>query len=122
MPDKVCVICGADVADKPRVKDAQGKYACQACVQKRQAGTAAKPAAGTKSAAVTKKPASQDALWADLPDANDPNIVRCPECASIIRTGKVICGNCGFNTTSGKKVETKIITEGGKGKKGKKDT
>lgn len=28
---KICVVCGQDCSDRPRVKDAQGRYACKTC-------------------------------------------------------------------------------------------
>src|SRR5262245_37233781 len=29
--EKICTFCGEDVSDKPRVKDARGRYYCKPC-------------------------------------------------------------------------------------------
>ncbi|MCA9299397.1 MAG: hypothetical protein KDA28_10035 [Phycisphaerales bacterium] len=39
---KMCIGCGLDCSDKPRVKDRQGRYLCQSCLDQRQAARAAK--------------------------------------------------------------------------------
>jgi hypothetical protein len=51
-PTKTCMICGVDVSGKPRVKDAQGRYACQGACAKEAA--ARLQAAGAKPAPVIK--------------------------------------------------------------------
>jgi uncharacterized Zn finger protein (UPF0148 family) len=101
---KVCIVCGADVDGKPRVKDADGRYVCK----------------GACEAKLLKQPkpkgeiplAEPDDVMAKLVAASPVvNSKPCASCGSPLRAGAVVCTNCGTNIESGKKIKTAIIKE-----------
>jgi hypothetical protein len=51
---KTCVACGQDCSNKPRSKDAQGRYTCKGCLDRVQAATRA--AGGGRPGSVVVKP------------------------------------------------------------------
>jgi uncharacterized membrane protein YhaH (DUF805 family) len=62
-PAKTCVICGEDCSTRPRTKNPEGQYACNACLEERRRERAA--GAGAAVAA----PAAAEPSSADLDDA-----------------------------------------------------
>jgi hypothetical protein len=123
---KVCVVCGADVAGKPRVKDAAGHYMCAGeCQQKaesqakerakaRQAAAALQPPPPPKQGPVVKSASAptDGSMLGDL-ISNSPmvNAVACTACGNPMPGGAVVCTRCGFNTQTGKNLKTAVIRE-----------
>lgn len=95
-PAKICVVCGEDCSQRQRVRDAQGKYTCKDCVEKR---AAAKPAA----AAPRTAPAEVDAAMAGF------DFEPCPGCGAPLAGKANICMSCGYNKTTGKQIKTKVV-------------
>ncbi len=88
-PQKICTLCKRDCSQRARTKDAQGRYVCQACVDR---------------AAAVKAPEVDDA---PIPLAEPVEPVRstppkaCPSCARRMGEGSVICANCGYDERKG---------------------
>jgi hypothetical protein len=109
-PRKICVLCGENVADRPRLKDAQGRYACRACIEKRRPERAGKPAARTRGdddplavlAALEASAHAGDAI------AGLREMKACPVCERIVGDDQVICLNCGADVTTGRKSKTRV--------------
>jgi hypothetical protein len=95
-PAKICVVCGEDCSQRQRVRDAQGKYTCKDCVEKR---AAAKPAA----AAPRTAPAEVDAAMAGF------DFEPCPGCGAPLAGKANICMTCGYNKATGKQIKTKVV-------------
>jgi len=119
MPDgqaKVCVICKQDCSGRPHVKDKQGRYACRECIEKMQAkapkasGAAAAPAASGGTDPVMARLIEGSAAVKATP---------CPQCASPIPPGGVVCVQCGFNAETGKSMRTRVVVEDADKKKDK---
>lgn len=115
-PTKVCVVCGVDVAAKPRVKDAQGRYVCKGKCEAKLASAAATAAAKSsrKSSPVAIAPAApgaDDIMGNLLSTSPVLNGKPCAACGSAMKTGAVVCTNCGTNVETGKKLKTAIIRE-----------
>lgn len=118
---KTCVVCGTDVDGKPRVKDAQGRYACKgACEAKLlkpaapapSQGPAPKPAAGSLTPVIPAGSPGPDDILGKLISASPVlNSRPCPSCGSPLVKGAIVCTNCGTNAETGKKLKTAIIKE-----------
>lgn len=133
-PAKTCIFCGQDCSARPRVKDAQGRYACKTCAE-----NAAKPAPSPQRPAVETGPMlSVENLLGDLapveleipleplptsappkgpphaadatpsPYAGMRTMNGCPQCGKPVKDEQVICLNCGTNLKSGKKTRVRI--------------
>jgi predicted nucleic acid-binding Zn ribbon protein len=140
-PSKVCVVCGMNVADKPRVKDAAGRYMCKPCAEKQTAarpstGAVGKPGGGA-SPRPSPKPASgpiplagegggsggaagggggggggfDPVMAALVASSEQANSANCPNCKGWVKPGQRICTSCGFNLEEGKQVRTRIQRE-----------
>ena len=142
---KLCTGCGLDVSDKPRTKDAQGRYFCQACGAK---AAAAKPPATPPAKpmpAAAPMPAAKPMPAADAPMLVDPIMEKvlsqalpplpagkdgaravsttCNACSAAMSPGATICLVCGYNAATGKVMKTKVLAaekSGGGGKGGPK--
>ena len=102
---KVCTGCGTDVTDKPRKKDAQGRYYCEACIAKAQAkAPAAAPAPSSN-----EDPAMA-ALFASGGGASRA-MVPCPSCGVAIPESATVCTSCGFNISTGKSMRTRFTAD-----------
>lgn len=131
-PSKVCVVCGINVADKPRVKDAAGRYMCKACAEKQTAAKPSTGAAGGKSGGASTKPAAKpgsgdkgpipmaaaagsgnyDPVMAALVESSaQATSSACPNCKGWVREGQLLCTSCGFNLQEGKQVRTRVQRE-----------
>lgn len=106
MPDttaKVCILCRQDCSNRPRVKDARGRYMCRACADARAATASVAPAPRPSEA--RDEPADDaydlmpDSLLGDGPSP-------CPTCGQPIPAGSVLCLNCGFDVRKGAKLLT----------------
>jgi hypothetical protein len=132
-PAKICYICHQDCSRKPRAKDGQGRYACEACLAQKKAEAAlragAEPAPGperkpaakrppTAPAAATRPPAAppkEDELPAGFWDAPSttpvaPPVIKkqCDKCGAAMAPGAVVCMSCGFNTQNRSRVRTRV--------------
>ncbi len=122
---KICIVCGEDCADRPRIKDGRGRYACKACVEAKRGGGAAgvvgdgddgdglvplEPAnAGGEAAGF-----EDDDLLAlesfSEPTASAPVEGRaCPNCGVAVLPEAVICLECGTNLGDGKALKTRVM-------------
>lgn len=114
-PTKVCVVCGVDVAAKPRVKDAQGRYVCKGECEAKLASKApatAKPTLKSSPAAGTTTSLGADDIMGSLLSASPVLSGKpCAACGSAMKAGAVVCTNCGTNVETGKKLKTAIIKE-----------
>jgi len=93
LPAKICVVCGEDCSQRQRVRDAQGRYTCKECVEKR---AAAKPAA-------VAAPAGVDAAMAGF------DFEPCPGCSAPLAAKAGVCMTCGYNKATGKQIKTKVV-------------
>lgn len=125
MPTKVCSVCAADVSDKPRVRDAQGRYYCKPCEERLRAERAARGASGrpaptsaTKAPATPPVPAaggaSDDEIGLDLSDvvraeaSASASLMACPSCGSSLPSGARLCAQCGYDLVTGAKLQTSV--------------
>ena len=116
---KICAICGDDCANKPRLKDAKGHYACRACYDAKIAKQA-KPKPTPKPPSVPgpiialddPTDAAGDDLWNDFDTPSDDAIASpagaCPACGTMLPGGQAVCTSCGFNTATGHVARTKV--------------
>lgn len=111
MSAKVCFVCGKDVAALPRVRDREGRYACRTCVPKEVAAASSKPgAAATRavtSTTTTRKPAQPVTDGADYFSNIQQNA--CPKCGTVLGAGSTVCFSCGFDSSTGETLTTKVI-------------
>ncbi|MFI4881505.1 MAG: hypothetical protein ACIAQU_02845 [Phycisphaerales bacterium JB064] len=114
--EKICVVCGADCATLPRLKDSQGRYACKTCVEaKRRAATGdkampkASPAPKPRPAASAAGGASAGfSMDAYLDGIHTPDANPCPKCGAGRAADAVVCMQCGFDSASGRAMTTKV--------------
>ncbi|CAG0970577.1 hypothetical protein PHYC_01223 [Phycisphaerales bacterium] len=113
---KTCTVCGLDVAGKPRVKDAQGRYMCQDCFNKARAARGAQNA--PKIAAQAAKPLSpppdesDNSFLLDIGkkgSVSERGVAPCPECGRALEEGTVVCVGCGYNSKTGKRLQVKVL-------------
>jgi hypothetical protein len=90
------------------------KFACKCGAVLRMPADASRPATvergATTRAAAAKAPASTEAGTIPL----GPSLAasgRCPSCGLNVKTGAVICLNCGFSLTQGKKLTTAVVED-----------
>lgn len=137
-PAKTCSMCGVNVSDKPRTKDAAGNYFCEPCAAKAKAAAAqparpapaapqpaAKPAARPAPDVYQVDPLMDKILSEAVPAAPvgaEPVAPAgpCPACSAAMSPGAAICLVCGYNMKSGKVLKTRVLTEKGGGGGGKK--
>lgn len=115
-PAKTCLICGLDVSDKPRAKDAQGRYTCKECLDRALKAKAAQQQAK----APPKAPAASSPKAADEPVANNAFLLdlgkpaikagqhACPNCAKPVMDDAKICVNCGMNQQTGQRLHIQV--------------
>lgn len=112
---KVCVHCAMDCSGKPRVKDTQGRYSCQACVNRLAAqALEASRRAEAPSAVATAEPGDDEA---DLYSLAEPEVAAvatptqqmgCPECGAAMKVTAVLCVSCGYQVKTGSVAQTAI--------------
>jgi hypothetical protein len=115
---KTCIKCGTDCSNKPRTKDAQGRYTCKTCYDAITKAAAAKAAAPKpKAAPVPLEPEPDDAgvMAALLKDSPGTLTEMCPSCGSGMTAGAVVCTICGYNKETGKTVGA-IVEKASSGK------
>ena len=100
---KICIYCGEDCSDRPRVRDRDNRYACRACAAKE-----------------AKKWESQgpltDHIDASIVLAPEPELkaevvrVDCPVCLREIRPPETRCERCNYDSKVGLTEETLVGT------------
>ncbi|MEM7756118.1 MAG: hypothetical protein AAF297_10845 [Planctomycetota bacterium] len=132
-PEKVCVLCRQDCSTRPRTKNPEGQYACNACLagRRKQSKTKTSERAavidnrslGLDEPKLEPLDVSEDGLYA-LEDAGDPAMAgllddipdpvdtargtACPGCAKALPEGAAMCTNCGHNMMTGRGAKTKV--------------
>ena len=121
------MVCGQDCADKPRVKDEQGNYACRECADaatKRSAAAKVAVVAGVgqqqlatagvgAGRAATAKVSSPEpeltnpGVWDDLTPVVPKGAKACGSCGHAMKDEAIVCLNCGHNELTGKALRTK---------------
>lgn len=114
---KICTICGLDCSNKPRTKDAQGRYVCKECMQRAQSAQLAKQDAANPKAPTGPAPvaaASDQGDNAFLLDIVEAPKVRegqkpCPSCGKGVNEGQILCTSCGFNMKTGERALINVL-------------
>lgn len=104
---KTCVRCGTDCNGKPRVKDQQGRYTCQPCVDKLHAQRAAsKPSqgGGAPHGAAVAEPSEPEGfdVFDIAPDPAAPKVAPCPNCGKPVNEQAAVCVGCGYSKQLGR--------------------
>jgi len=122
LPEKMCVICGIDVAQIARVKDETGRYMCRPCAVK-QAKLSEKMAVqqtkATNAARAGTRPAIDDPdAGVDLAGAVSaersaetrelPPELACPKCSGYMEAEQKLCLRCGYDRVRKAAVATKV--------------
>lgn len=93
---KVCIDCGQDCSNRPRVKDARGRYLCKACEAARAR------AASPHQAQSQPQPPADEGVFDLMPDSLLGDVpAPCPACSQPIPSGSVLCLKCGFDVRKG---------------------
>lgn len=101
--DKTCIICGQSCAGQPRVKNARGQYAHQACADaKAQApGPGGDESDDLMAALIDQPAAAPPAAPAGMRKA-------CPGCGNAMAEGSIVCMSCGYDTRTGRGGRTRV--------------
>lgn len=120
---KSCSICGIDVSNAPRTKDATGKYICTQCLEKAKT-TAAVLKNPPKPVPVAAKPRDDDDNTFLLNLGTQTQALHggkeCPKCDRVLNQTDQVCIGCGYSFDAGRAVPTKVVraaSEKGAGKK-----
>lgn len=116
---KICIVCGEDCADRPRIKDGRGRYACKACAAAKRGGGAAVDQGGDdglipldEGVGVAGGVASVEQLVRAAESDAEPMGMRsmdgCPKCGTAVMPEQVLCVSCGTDLRSGKKLKTDV--------------
>jgi len=111
---KTCVVCGADCADRPRVKDPKGRYYCKPCYeqlseQKRQsAPTPPAPGDMPLQADAIDADDERSALFSEIADTAPSTGKTCPQCGAELDQQAVLCVRCGYNFQSGEALQMQV--------------
>lgn len=116
---KVCTVCNADCADRPRVKDEFGRYTCKACFDKQARGAAA-PAPKSAPRVVTPPPVARGfdddgldlrsaaMIEAKMQPVDLPEAQSCPKCHGFMSGEQRLCMRCGYDRKRGSVVNTRV--------------
>ena len=104
---KTCNRCGADCNGKPRVKDQQGRYTCQPCVDKLHAQKAvakpSQPGPAQKATAVADRAEPDGFDVFDIAqDPAAPKVSPCPNCGKPVNEQAAVCVGCGYSKQLGR--------------------
>jgi len=106
---KICRVCKQDCSTRPRQKDKDGSYTCQACLDKSGKGRAP----GSEQVAI------DPGLAAALKGVDQAAMTACPNCGVLLKPSAVLCTGCGFDVEKGRALRTRVsIEKGGGGDKG----
>lgn len=128
------MICGADCADRPRIRNQRGEYACKACVSARKAGTKPADARIGQELLDENRNSSHPPVRAQHPvrdtdadlasaltaaasieastNAGEPafRVMKdCPVCGAVVKDEQVICLSCGADIARGKKSRVRVF-------------
>lgn len=92
-----CAICKQSCEGKPHATDAKGRVVCRACIDKKKAARTATDTGG------------QDVMGALLSKSKMSNATPCPSCKSYMPADTVVCAHCGYNTQTGKSMNTRVV-------------
>ena len=113
---KVCVRCGKDCSNKPRTKDARGRYTCRACFDAAQGEQAItlEPARPKRTEPRIEPVGDGVGVYEMMLDdavkeAAAVTTAPCPGCGRALRSDAALCVNCGHNTRTGAAVTTKKV-------------
>jgi hypothetical protein len=116
---KICIVCGADCSNKPRTKDAKGRYYCKECHERARERKHAQPAptAAPHNGGEIELEGAPSALSMldQLADAAPPLVpdAHCPSCGfampSAAGAGAAVCTHCGFNVQAGRVIKPKVL-------------
>jgi hypothetical protein len=96
---KTCGICGEDCSNRPRTKDAKGRYFCKACYERTQGnGNVAKER--IRAAAIAGASTNPLEMLLERQPAA-PAMSACPACRSPMPVGSMVCVSCGYNMRTG---------------------
>lgn len=114
--EKICVVCGKDVAKLPRVKDAAGHYicvgSCQETLKAKMAAARPNPMKPAPAPAVKKpEPESYDLMEKLIAESPMSRARHCTGCGSPLVNNAVVCVRCGMNAMTGKAMKTRVSTE-----------
>ncbi len=115
--EKICIVCGADCADRPRLKDSQGRYACQDCVKAKQRSKKKAAAEPHPAKAVSRQEAQAPGGGAGfsmdnfLGDVHTADSNPCPKCGLGRPADAVVCMQCGLDSASGRSISTRVSKE-----------
>ena len=103
--DKTCVVCAADCADRPRVKDPAGRYYCRTCYEsaKRADGHQERPLASSDELGGLSP--AEPAAAADRAERHHDGY---PNCRSPMPDDAVICTQCGYNLQAQVPIQTDV--------------
>lgn len=106
---KVCVLCGQDCSNRPRVRNARGRYYCKSCYEQ----AASQRAAMTPVPARPKQTGGLDLLGEIVDQLAQPASPTaparsCPACGGALDADAVICTNCGHNSKTGRSNATEV--------------
>jgi hypothetical protein len=102
---KVCVVCGKDVTNSPRVKDDHDRYMCKgACEAKARQSAGAAPARAADAGGL--------GVMAQLIDQSPMSgATPCGNCGNPMPKGQVVCLRCGFDVRTGRTQRTRVTAE-----------
>jgi len=106
---KVCALCGQDCSNRPRVRNARGRYYCKSCYEQ----AASQRAAMTPVPARPKQTGGLDLLGEIVDQLAQPASPTaparsCPACGGALDADAVICTNCGHNSKTGRSNATEV--------------
>ncbi len=117
--EKICIVCGVDCADRPRMKDSKGQYACRSCVEaKKRPRPQQKPTPPIEPIAIAEEPApavgggagfDMDQFLGGVETGDAEAVSYCPNCGAPRAAGAVVCMDCGFNSETGQAINTKVL-------------
>lgn len=130
---KPCVACGADLAGKPRVKDAMGRYACPHYAERRtpcalagESSEPGQPSPGPSAPGVAEPDGNKAFDLFDIeplpePAAPPPRTpsrpLACPLCITPLLPDAAACTGCGFNPEKGLSTSRKAPRKTVKGRR-----
>jgi len=104
---KVCIVCGEDCSDRPRLKNSKGRYACRACIGAKREARERYRAERARRIAEHDPSEPVSPVFANLNDTtgwmaadtieaatHGRHGPRCPVCGKVTRGDGLICDGC----------------------------
>ncbi len=108
---KACSICGIDVTNASRTKDASGNYVCTECMKNAKSTAWAlknPPKPVTAQPVAAREDDNGFLLHLGTASQALQGGKECPKCARILNQSDHLCLGCGYNFDAGKVVHTKV--------------